>query len=157
VAAGAIQIVSDGGRSALPFDPDVPTTAILLKPFETPIEPPEQPLGAELRARFRDANYAQLGPTANAAAFDSARKLARGAKQLVVAMIVRPAAWYAFGLKPEQAAFVWEVIGEREDVVLVCLGVPSALEEYAHAAVRICTYSDVPVSQQALVEFLLGA
>jgi hypothetical protein len=154
VAAGAITVIGDRGRPVLPFDSNVPVAAILLKPFETPIEPPEQALGAELRARFRDARYVQLGPKADAAAFESARDLARSAKQLVVAMIVRPAAWYAFGLKPEQAALVRQMIGERDDVVLVCLGVPSALEEYPGAAVRICTYSDVPVSQQALVDFL---
>ena len=34
--------------SALPFDPDKPLVAILLKPFETPIDPPEQPLAAAL-------------------------------------------------------------------------------------------------------------
>jgi hypothetical protein len=154
VAAGAITVVGDSGRSALPFDPNVPTAAFLLKPFETPIEPPEQPLGAELRARFRDAKYVQLGPKADSAAYESARQLAGVAKQLVVAMIVRPAAWYTFGLKPEQAAFLRELLGKRKDVVLVCLGVPSALKGYPEAAVRICTYSDVSVSQQALVEFL---
>jgi beta-N-acetylhexosaminidase len=152
IAAGAITVVGGNRRATLPFDPDVPVVAILLKPFETP----EQPLEAELRARFRDAKYLQLGPKADAAAYESARELARGAKQLVVAMIVRPAAWYAFGLKPEQAAFVRELVGGRDDIVLVCLGVPSALEDFPEAAVRICTYSDVPVSQQALVEFLLG-
>jgi beta-N-acetylhexosaminidase len=156
VAVGAIKVVGGIVRPPLPFDTDVPVVAILLKPFETPIEPPEQQLGAELRARFRDASYVQLGPKADAAAYESARQLARGAKQLVVALIVRPAAWYAFGLKPEQAAFVRELVGSRDDIVLVCLGVPSALDEYPEAAMRICTYSDVPVSQQALVEFLLG-
>jgi beta-N-acetylhexosaminidase len=155
IAAGAIQVVSDSRRPALPFDPNMPVVAILLKPFETPIEPPEQPLGAELRARFRHADYVQLGPKADAAAYESARELARRAKQLVVAIIVRPAAWYAFGLKAEQMAFVRELVGGRADVVLACLGVPTALEEYPEAAVRICTYSDVPVSQQAFVEYLL--
>jgi beta-N-acetylhexosaminidase len=154
VAARAITVIGEGGRPALPFDSNLPVAAILLKPFETPIEPPEQPLGAELCARFRDAHYVQLGPKADAAAYESAREMARDTKQLVVAMIVRPAAWYAFGLKPEQAAFVRKVISERDDVVLVCLGVPSALDEYPEAAVRICTYSDVPVSQRALVDFL---
>jgi hypothetical protein len=38
--------------------------------------------------------------------------------------------------------------------VLACLGVPSALDEFPDAAMRICTYSDVPVSQQALAEYL---
>ena len=120
------------------------------------IEPPEQPLGAELRARFRQADYVQLGPKADQAAYESARELARNATQLVVAIIVRPAAWYAFGLKAEQAAFVWELVGGRPDVVLVCFGVPTALEDYPQAAVRICTYSDVPVSQEAFAEFLLA-
>src|SRR6185295_16561274 len=106
VAAGAIQVVCDSGRPTLAFDPDVPVVAILLKPFETPIEPPEQPLGAELRARFRDANYVQLGPKADVAAYESARELARGAKQLVVAMAVRPAAWHAYGLRPQQIELV---------------------------------------------------
>ncbi len=156
IAAGAIKIVGDADHPALPFDPSVPVVAILLKPFETPIEPPEQPLGAEIRARFPDAHYVQLGPKADADAYESARELARGAKQVVVAMIVRPAAWYAFGLKPEQKAFVRELTSARDDVVLVCLGVPSALEEYPDAATRICTYSDVPVSQQALVELMLA-
>jgi beta-N-acetylhexosaminidase len=156
VAAGAIKIIGEGHRPALPFNPDVPVVAILLKPFETPIEPPEQPLGTELRVRFRDARYVQLGPNADVAAYESARELALGIKQLVVAMIVRPAAWYAFGLKPQQAAFLRELLRNRKDVVLVCLGVPSALDDYPEAAMRICTYSDVPVSQQALVEYLLG-
>ena len=89
-------------RPALPLDPDKPLVAILLKPFETPIDPPEQPLAAALRERFRDVKYVQLGPKADAAAFQSAGELARGAKQLLVAMIVRPAAWHAFGLRPEQ-------------------------------------------------------
>ena len=40
--------------------------------------------------------------------------------------------------------------------MLASLGVPYALEDYPDAAVRICTYSDVPVSQQALAEFLLA-
>jgi hypothetical protein len=44
---------------------------------------------------------------------------------------------------------------ERE-AVLASLGVPYALQDYPHAAVRICTYSDVPVSQRALADFLVG-
>jgi beta-glucosidase-like glycosyl hydrolase len=154
VATAAIDVIGDNDRPALPFDPDERTVAILLKPFETPIEPPEQPLGAAVRERFRNSEYVQLGPRADTAAYDSARDLARGAKQIVVAIIVRPAAWYAFGLQPQQKQFVRELLGGRGDVVLACLGVPTALDEFPEAAVRVCTYSDVPVSQQALVEFL---
>jgi hypothetical protein len=43
---------------------------------------------------------------------------------------------------------------ERKGVVLASLGAPYPLDDFPDAAVRICTYSDVPASQQALVEFL---
>jgi hypothetical protein len=154
IAAGAIEVIGESRSPALPFKPGERTVGILVKPFETPIEPPEQPLGAAMRERFRDAQYVQLGPRTEAAAYDAARELALGAKQLVIAIIVRPAAWFAFGLKPEQKQFVRELLGQRGDAVLACLGVPSALDDFPDAAMRICTYSDVPVSQQALVELL---
>ncbi|MEX2093223.1 MAG: hypothetical protein WD971_11125, partial [Pirellulales bacterium] len=119
------------------------------------IDPPEQPLAAALRERFRDVRYIELGPRADAAAFDAARELALATPQLVVAMIVRPAAWHAFGLLPSQTEFVRRLTSERPTVV-ASLGVPYALDDYPAAAVRICTYSDVPVSQQALADVLLN-
>jgi hypothetical protein len=152
IARGAIKL-RGGSCPALPFNPDRPLVAILLKPFETPIDPPEQPLAAALRNQFRDVKYLQLGPSVDAAAIDAAYQLARGADQLLVAMIVRPAAWHAFGLRPEQSAFVRRLTSER-DVVLASLGVPYALDDYPIAAIRICTYSDVPVSQQVLADFV---
>lgn len=155
IAREAIEVIA-GGRPALPLDPSQPLVAILLKPFETPIEPPEQPLATALRERFCDVTYVQLGPKSDAAAYRSARELARGAIRLLVAMIVRPAAWHAFGLRPEQKELIQQLTRDRSDVVLVSLGVPSTLQDYPEAAMWICTYSDVPVSQHALAEFLLG-
>ncbi|HVT30326.1 MAG TPA: glycoside hydrolase family 3 N-terminal domain-containing protein, partial [Lacipirellulaceae bacterium] len=155
VAAGAVDVVDRRDSGLLPFHPDVPLVAILLKPFETPIEPPEQPLGAAIRERFRNAKYVQLGPNADADSYQATYDLARGARQLLIAVIVRPAAWYAFGLRKEQVEFVRQLTGERHDVVLASLGVKFVLEDYPGAGVRICTYSDVPVSQQALAEFLV--
>jgi hypothetical protein len=155
VARGAIKLYS-GGRPALPLDSQRPLVAVLLKPFETPIDPPEQPLAAALRNRFREVSYVQLGPRADAAVIDAAYHSARCADQLLVAMIVRPAAWHAFGLRPEQSTFV-EQLTEERDLVLASLGVPYILDDFPNAAARICTYSDVPVSQQALAEFLLCA
>jgi beta-glucosidase-like glycosyl hydrolase len=152
IARGAIQ-VSGGAENTLPLDAETPLVAILLKAFETPIEPLEQPLAAALRQRFNDVKYVQLGPRADAAAMEAAYVAACNAPQLLVAVIVRPAAWYAFGLLPEQKAFVERLIQVRK-VVLASLGVPYALREFPNAAARVCTYSDVPVSQQALAEFL---
>jgi beta-glucosidase-like glycosyl hydrolase len=154
VARGAITITQAASSTALPLKPDEPLVAILLKPFEIPLDPPEQPLGAALRERFRDVRYRQLGPNADPAAFEAARQLAQGARQLLIAVIVRPAAWHAFGLQPEQSEFVGQLVRSRP-VVLASLGVPYVLDDYPEAAVRICGYSDVPVSQQALAQFLV--
>jgi beta-N-acetylhexosaminidase len=140
---------------ALPLDLDQPLTAILLKPFETRLDPPEQPLAAALRERFRHVKYTQLGPKADTTAYEAAFELAESAAQLLVAVVIRPAAWHHFQLRPEQQAFIRQVTRQRDDVVLASLGVPYVLKEYPDAATRICTYSDVPVSQQALAEFLL--
>jgi beta-glucosidase-like glycosyl hydrolase len=156
VAREAIEVLHDRNRAPLPSSPDIPLVAILLKPFETAIDPPEQPLAAALCERFRNVKYMQIGPNADATAYDSARELAAGAKQLLVAMIVRPAAWHAFGLRPPQTEFVQQLTERRGDAVVASLGVPYALDDFPGAAIRICTYSDVPVSQQALAEFLLG-
>ena len=154
IARGAIEVLSDTPH-VLPFRKDVPLAAILLKPFQTPIEPPEQPLGAALREQFPDVRYMQLGPRADTSEYETAEYVARRAEQLLVAIVVRPAAWYAFGLLPEQRDFVESITQERS-VVLASLGVPYALRDFPDATVRICTYSDVPASQQALVDFLLG-
>jgi beta-glucosidase-like glycosyl hydrolase len=156
VARDTIHVIDTAGRRALHLKSYLPLVAILLKPFETSLEPPEQPLGAALRERFRNVRYVQLGPKADQAVYRDAAIIARDAKQLVVAIIVRPAAWHAYGLLPEQVTLVQRILSERDDVVLVSLGAPYPLDDYPMAAMRICTYSDVPVSQQALAEFLVS-
>jgi beta-N-acetylhexosaminidase len=156
VARNAIRLIGKHSRPAPPLDANKSLCAILIKPFETVIDPPEQPLAAALRERFSDVRYAQLGPQADAAAYKSVQDLARNAQQIVLAIVVRPAAWHAFGLLPEQTDFVHRLLNERGDIVLASLGVPYVLQDFPQATVRICTYSDVPVSQQALAEFLLS-
>ncbi|HEX4412216.1 MAG TPA: glycoside hydrolase family 3 protein, partial [Lacipirellulaceae bacterium] len=65
VAEGALQLIRSC-PPALPLDASKPLAAILLKPFETAIEPPEQPLADELRERIRNVSYTQLGPKSEA-------------------------------------------------------------------------------------------
>jgi beta-glucosidase-like glycosyl hydrolase len=155
VASGAITVLGDTS-ACLPFDKAKPMVCILFKPHETHLDPPEQPLGDALRRRFHDTTYIQLGPTADDSARDQARHAALAAKQLLVAIVVRPAAWHAFGLLPWQRELVDQILGARRDVVLASLGVPYVLNDYPDAAVRVCTYSDVPVSQEALASSLVG-
>jgi beta-glucosidase-like glycosyl hydrolase len=154
VARRAVEIVA-GNRANRPLDPGRPLAAILLKPFASPLDPPEQPLADALRRQFREVQYVELGPDAVADQLAAAGELARGADQLLLAMIARPAAWHAFGLLPSQREFVRRITSERAAVV-VSLGVPHVLADFPDAAVAVCTYSDVAVSQQALAQFLVA-
>jgi beta-N-acetylhexosaminidase len=154
VALGAIEVTGANLTGTPLLDANIPLAAILLKPFELPSDPPEQPLADALRKQFTDVQYMQFGPRAEAAQFATAEQLVRDRPQVLVAMIVKPAAWHAFGLLPTQRAFV-ERLTREVDVVLASLGVPYALEDYPNAKFRICTYSDVPVSQRALADFLV--
>ncbi len=153
VARRAIHLQSSR-RQFLPLDTKRPLGALLLKPFETPLDPPEQPLATALRECFRDVKYVQLGPQSKESDYRSAQDLANDTQQLLVAVIVRPAAWHSFGLLPEQSELLGQLVRQRSDVVLASLGVPYVLQDYPEAAVRICAYSDVPVSQRALAAFL---
>jgi len=155
VAQEAVEVSGDATGGLLPFDTEKPLVAILVKPFATAIDPPEQPLAAALRERFRDVRYVELGPRTDDATLAAAREQALAARQLLVAMIVRPAAWHVFGLLAPQAEFVRQLTAERPAIV-ASLGVPQALDEYPAAVVRVCTYSDVPVSQRALADVLLA-
>jgi beta-glucosidase-like glycosyl hydrolase len=152
VARRAIETIG-ASSDVLPLNRDDSLAVVLLKPFDRPSDPPEQPLAAALRARFRDVRYVQIGPNADEAAYDEARRIAKEARQLLVAVIVRPAAWHVFGLRPEQRELVRQLSGGRR-AVLASLGVPYVLADYPDAGARLCTYSDVPASQQALAEYL---
>jgi beta-glucosidase-like glycosyl hydrolase len=156
IADSAIDLSRNSVR-ALPLDPNKSLVAILLKPFETAIEPPEQPLAAELRKRFKTIRYAQLGPNSDSSAHQAAFELAHTAEQLLIAIIVRPAAWHAFGLRPQQKELIHRLFREHPSATLASLGVPHALNDFPEAATCICTYSDIPASQQALVDFVLDS
>lgn len=153
VAALGTRIVSASSPSPLPLDSAAPLTALVLKPHHRPTDPDEQPLAAALRERFAEVRYHETGPEIEASLVDKLLGETDPATPIVVAMIVKPAAWHAFGLTEPQDQLVRALLEDRQ-VVLACLGVENALDDYPEAAVRIVTHSDVPASQQALVEEL---
>jgi hypothetical protein len=131
------------------------TLAVLLKPNRTRMDPPEEPLGAALRAAMPGVRYVEMGPEADAAQYEAVATDAEEAERVVVAMVVKPAAWHRFGLLPEQQRFV-ETLVDGRPVVLASLGIPYILSAFPQAACALCTYSDVASSQRALAEFLAG-
>ena len=78
---------------------------------------------------------------------------AANAEQVLIAMIVKPAAWHRFGLDEKHAEMLRKLI-QHKCCVLASLGTPEALKPFAITSTQLCTYSDVPVSQLALADSL---
>lgn len=152
VARRATVVLKDD-RGLLPLRRDCSLYAVLIDPFERPRNMPLPPLGEFLREQFSTVEYSAIGAEPTAEELASIHSSAMKAAQTLVAFVVKPAAWYRFGLPPALQAWLQRLAAARP-VVAACLGSPRGLESLGGAAVHICTYSDVPASQQALVERL---
>lgn len=152
-AREAITLSQPGDSPVLPLPTDKPLTAVLLKPFELPTDPPEQPLAAALRANFADVNYFEFGPEPPSDAVTQIKNALEPGGTLLLALIVKPAAWHAFGLNEGQQRIV--DIAQQHEAIIASLGIEGEYHKLGKAF--LCTYSDVPASQYALVDRLLEA
>ncbi|MCA9259105.1 MAG: hypothetical protein KDA61_07890 [Planctomycetales bacterium] len=153
VAATACRVVKNA-HALLPLDAQRPLTCLLFRPYESHLDPPEQPLAAALRERFKDVIYVEATPSLADAELPRLQNLALEAGQLCIAIVVKPAAWHRFGLPQGWQQLISNVAAERE-FALACLGTPEGLLPY-DCSVQICAFSDVPYSQIALANLLAG-
>lgn len=138
----------------LPVSPERTLCAVLINPFPLPSNAEPPPLGKLLAEKFPRLDYFELGAEPSDAELATIAGRAAAADQLLAAFVVKPAAWHRFGLPPRLREWLQSLIARRPTVV-ACLGAPQGLDPVADAPVQICTFSDVPVSQAALVERLL--
>src|SRR5690606_40777661 len=71
----------------------------------------------------------------------------------VAAVMIRPAAWHAYGLSSSQQDVLRQAL-ERWPSILGILGSMDLVEQLPRANVTVCTHSDMPPPQEALVSFL---
>lgn len=143
----------DVQSNALPLSPDVQASVWLVKPFRTRFDPPEEPFGAALRAALPNATFHQIEPEAEDwSPWVDALSVH---EPLVIALIAKPAAWHRFGLPSHQQNWIRRLVDQRP-TILVSLGSPYVLDDFPDAAARLCTFSDVPVSQAAAARALLA-
>ncbi len=153
IARQATKLIDHTVQASLPLDSSRPLTALLLKPHHRPTDPPEQPLAAALREQVSELDYFETGPEPDPNLVQAILDATPEQDPILIAMIVKPAAWHAFGLVETQEKIIRQLMASRT-VILACLGVENALDDYPEAAIRIVTYSDVPASQQALAQLL---
>lgn len=140
----------------LPFRVDRPLCAILVNPFPLPSNADPPPLGDFLRQRISQVEYVEVGADIATEQLVQITHIALESEQLLAAFVVKPAAWHRFGLPAALREWL-QMLAARRPLVAACLGAPQGLEPLSDAAAQVCTFSDVPVSQLALVEKLVAA
>ncbi|MEM8863953.1 MAG: glycoside hydrolase family 3 N-terminal domain-containing protein [Planctomycetota bacterium] len=154
VARSAVSFFS-GADNRPTLSPGKSVCVVLFKPFNLPTDPPEQPLATAVRERFAEYEYRELGPQFSAEVAAEVRNAAAAADQVLLAIIAKPAAWHAFGMTDAQRQLA-NHLTKGENVVVASLGVPTILADFPERHTKVCTYSDVPASQMALIEVLRG-
>lgn len=158
IARGAIRMAAGDMGSAvrrLPLRGDSRLGFVLCKPIPA-YGTERNPLPDLLRRNFPASRFVVLPAAPSPEEWKEANALARDAEHLVIASIVKPAAWHRFGLPEAHTAWIQAHCG-NPNVILVSLGIAEFLDAFPQASCRICTFSDVACSQQALVEYLAGA
>jgi len=153
IAREAVSIVPKSSGDEKLLGSNEKLLAVLFKPFHLPSDPVEQPFASAVRELGPQVEYIEFGPELHAHQRARLDKLVASADRVVVAMIVKPAAWHAFGLAPEQRALVQHLIAQKPTLV-ASLGVAKALEEFPNATAWVSVHSDVAASQRALAAAL---
>src|SRR5690606_8325790 len=78
------------------------------------------------------------------------------ARHRVLVLMLRPAAWHAYGLSSSQNQFVRQALA-TERTLLAVLGSSELLEAYPEVDEWVCLHSDMPPSQRALARILFGS
>lgn len=152
VARRAVTVVR-GAPARLPLDPEAAWAFVRVT---SRTDRPAPAFEAAVRGAFPRARYAEVGPDSSGTGSAALRRVVDGAAGVVLVLVIEPAAWHPFGLTPGQRERVRALVGPDGPLVAAALGSPHVLDEVPGADVALCTYSDVPVSQEALVDRLLG-
>jgi hypothetical protein len=115
-------------------------------------------LAAAVRDAFPAATYREILPNPHSpdADLDAVRTLARGARRVVLAPVIRPSAWHAFGLAPREQALA-DALVDTAPTTLLLLGDRRGLAGFPRADSALVAHSDVAASQRALVSRLAAS
>jgi len=129
------------------------TACVLVRPHTTYNDPTAAPLEKAFLGAFSDGAFFQVLPDTQDDQLEDLLEQLGHFANVIVAVVVKPAAWHKFGLLPSQAAFVRDA-STRYPIFLIALGSPIVLADFEHIKVGICAYSDVEPTMLALVKVL---
>lgn len=126
---------------------------VALRPALRPTDAVPLPFAEAVAAALPQAEVAVLTADAPGQTLDAVRARAAEARRVIVATVVRPAAWHAFGLADRERELVRELLAARP-ATLVVLGGPRGLSGLRSAEAALLTYSDAAPSQHAAADAL---
>ena len=129
------------------------TLCVLVRPNTNYTDPTRSPLETAFRRRYPDGEYIEILPGTTDNKMQQVLERTNEYRCIVLAVIVKPAAWHRYGLLRAQRAFV-EALTEHEHVVLASLGSPTVLDSFPNTTHAVCFFSDVEASQHALIEYI---
>jgi beta-N-acetylhexosaminidase len=129
---------------------------LFVDPHRTSAALHDEPLCEAFLETYPESRCLAIGSDLDIRGSEEALRAVARADRIVIALVVKPAAWRQFGLLPKQEVLVQTIVS-RHPVVLISLGSPHILERFDDAPVQICTYSDSEPSQYAAVDVLSGA
>lgn len=159
VARRAVTVL-DGPADRLPLaiaDDGADLAVLYVTPRTRTATADAVPLGAAVRAAAPAAYYAEVDAATDAEQRAAIAARAAVARHVVVALAVTPAAWQRFGLQPEQERLITRLAERAPSLIAAALGSPHVLDAVPQADCTLCTYSDVPDAQRALVAHLVPA
>ncbi|NNF03248.1 MAG: nicotinate (nicotinamide) nucleotide adenylyltransferase [Rhodothermales bacterium] len=102
---------------------------------------------------WRSATWRTITPETPAAERAAIISLADRMPCVVVAPVVKPAAWHQYGLTDDLKILTSNLLG-RSNCVLACMGPSSIADELPNASLTLCAWSDVLPSFRAVVRKL---
>lgn len=155
IADRSLTITLDREQIALPLESPKRMFALIINPNGDSAYTRTDVLRAALESQPSVVG-ARMLTNASDDEIEGVLELAAAADTCLVAILVKPAAWQTFGIPPQHEALVQQITASRPTII-VSLGTQEVLDAFPDASIGITTFSDVAVSQQALLNRLFGA
>ena len=127
--------------------------ALYITPYRTRLDPTTTPVETALKEKYLGLNYVEVDAGTSDDEFKSILEQAQQSEGVLALVVSKPAAWHNYGLPDGLHQFV-EQLTKLTPTTLVSLGDAHILKNYPSSVNQLCTFSDVPASQEALVRLL---
>jgi beta-glucosidase-like glycosyl hydrolase len=144
---------SDSELSRVDYNTGKGVLGITILANDDHADPTGSTLGEAGQSLWRSAVWKTISPETSATERAEIISMADRAPCVVVAPVVKPAAWHQYGLTEDLTIIAANLLA-RSNCVLVCMGPPTIADDLGQTSLTLCAYSDVLPSFRAVVRKL---